>query len=45
MDWMFYTKIIAFIVTVIIVGMLIKELVSSIKRSNDGEVSKKWDID
>jgi len=45
MDWIFYTKIIAFIVTVVVVGMLIKELVSSIKRSNDGEVSKKWDID
>ncbi len=45
MDWMFYTKIIAGVATVVIVGMLIKELVSSIKRSNNGEVSKKWDID
>jgi hypothetical protein len=45
MDFMFYTKIIAGIATVIIVVMLVKELVSSIKRSNNGEVSKKWDID
>ena len=45
MDWIFYTKIIAGAITVIIVGMLIRELVSSIKRSNRGEVSKKWDID
>jgi hypothetical protein len=45
MDWMFYTKIIAGVATVVIVGMLIKELVNSIKRSNNGEVSKKWDID
>ena len=45
MDFMFYTKIIAGIATVIIVGMLLKELISSIKRSKDGEVSKKWDID
>jgi len=45
MDWMFYTKIIAAVITVVIVGMLLKELIASIKRSNKGEVSKKWDID
>ena len=45
MGWMFYTKIIAGVITVVIVGMLVRELVSSIKRSNRGEVSKKWDID
>ncbi len=45
MDYLFYTKIIAGIITVVVVFMLIKELISSIKRSKDGEVSKKWDID
>ena len=40
-----FTKIIAAIATVAIVWFLLKELISSIKRSNNGEVSKKWDID
>ena len=45
MDWLFITKIIAGVATFLLVIMLIRELVSSIKRSNNGEVSKKWDID
>jgi len=45
MDWIFYTKIIACIITVAILGVLVKELVTSIRRSKNGEVSKKWDID
>ena len=45
MDWIFYTKIFAFVITVIVVWLIAKELVSSIKRSNRGEKSKKWDID
>jgi len=45
MDWIFYTKIIAGIATVIIVWLVFKEIVHSIKRSNRGEVSDKWDID
>jgi hypothetical protein len=45
MDWIFYTKIVALIATVAIVGVLLKELVVAIKRSKNGEVSKKWDID
>jgi len=45
MNWVFYTKIVAGIITIIVVTMLLKELIGSIKRSKDGEVSKKWDID
>jgi len=45
MDWIFYTKIVAFIATIIVVWLLGKELVGSIKRSNDGETSKKCDLD
>ena len=45
MDWIFYTKIGAGFLTIIVVWLLLKELISSIKRSKRGEVSKKWDID
>jgi len=45
MDWVFYTKIVAFLITIVIVWLILKELIASIKRSNRGETSKKWDID
>jgi len=39
------TKIIAFILTLIILYLIVKELKDMIRRDKSGEVSKKWDID
>ncbi len=45
MGWMFYTKIIAAVITVAILWMLIKELKASIKRDKRGERSGKCELD
>ena len=45
MDWIFYTKIVAAIITVVILWKLIKEFRDVIKRDKSGEVSKKCDLD
>ncbi|NPA28462.1 MAG: hypothetical protein GXN91_05425 [Epsilonproteobacteria bacterium] len=46
MEWIFYTKIVAFIMTLAILYLLGKELIGSIKRSNNNEgPDNKWDID
>jgi len=45
MDWMFYTKIVAGIITVVILWKLIKELKDVVRRDKSGEVSKKCDLD
>ena len=45
MNWIFYTKIIAGAITVVILWKLIKELKESIKRDKDGETSGRCDLD
>ncbi len=45
MDWIFYTKIIAGAITLIIIWKLIKELKEVIRRDKSGEVAKKCDLD
>ena len=45
MDWMFYTKIVAGIITAVILWKLIVELKEVVKRDKRGEVSKKCDLD
>ena len=45
MDWIFYTKIVAGIITVIILWMLIKELKTVVKRDKRGERSGKCELD
>jgi len=45
MDWIFYTKIGAAIITVVILYLVFKEIKAVVKRSNNGEVSKKCDLD
>lgn len=42
---MFYTKTIAGTITVVIVVMLARELVRSVKSDKDGRANKKWDLD
>jgi large-conductance mechanosensitive channel len=45
-DLMFITKVIAFIITIIILFFLVKEILGSIDRSNNNEKpDRKWDID
>ncbi|NPA50480.1 MAG: hypothetical protein GXO02_02505 [Epsilonproteobacteria bacterium] len=46
--WVIVTKIFAGILTIIVLFLLIKELRTTIKRSNAGETGdgdKRWDID
>jgi len=45
MDWIFYTKIIAGVITVVILWMLIKELKAVVKRDKSGETSGKCELD
>ncbi len=45
MNWIIYTKIIAAILTIIIIWKIIKELKDMIRRDKSGEVSKKCDLD
>ena len=45
MDWIFYTKIVAGVITVVILWLIIKELKNAVKRDKDGERSRKCDLD
>ena len=45
MNWIIYTKIVAAILTIIVIWKIIKELKDMIRRDKSGEVSKKCDLD
>ncbi len=45
MDWIFYTKIAAAIITVVILWLIIKELRAAVKRDKRGERSGKCELD
>ncbi len=45
MDWIFYTKIVAFVITVVVVWVVFKELKGAIKDDRDGKKSSKCELD
>jgi len=45
LDWVFYTKIVAAILTIIILWLVWKELKKAIKDDKEGKTSGKCDLD
>jgi len=45
MDWLTVVKIIGMILTVLFLGLLVKELIKTAKESNDGKVSDRCELD
>ncbi len=45
LDWVFYTKIVAAILTIVVLWLVWKELKKAIKDDKDGKRSGKCDLD